>query len=386
MTSNNGQLIVQFEDRVVQVLPIVASVLTIGRLPDNDLTLDDQLVSRKHAEIRLEEQGPVLTDLGSANGTLVDGAFLPPHQPRLLVPGTVIQIGPFALIYRAAGASEAESASLVPEAGPADDSADMPDPADEAVTAEPVAPDPVDEEVSVAPITPEPDAREPDRAAPYATNLLPDDALEPPVEAAGPDGSSALEPSGDSASDDGDAGAPPPGPATPTADLPAYSGTRRWNGRVASRYLQHLPIIFHDNDFLGRYLLIFESLWEPLEQRQDFLDMYFDPRTCPESFLGWLASWLGITLNQHWPVARRRLLLSEAFELYRWRGTRYGLARMLEICTGLTPEITDGEAQPFVFRIRLTIPPESGVEREFIEELIQAHKPAHAGYILELNP
>jgi hypothetical protein len=32
-------------------------------------------------------------------------------------------------------------------------------------------------------------------------------------------------------------------------------------------------------------------------------------------------------------------------DLYRWRSTRYGLTRMIEVCTGLTPEISDGQAQ-----------------------------------------
>ena len=48
-----------------------------------------------------------------------------------------------------------------------------------------------------------------------------------------------------------------------------------------SRYLGYLPIIFHDTDFLRRYLLIFESIWEPLENRETHIDMYVDPRTAP---------------------------------------------------------------------------------------------------------
>src|SRR5205814_3376189 len=70
-----------------------------------------------------------------------------------------------------------------------------------------------------------------------------------------------------------------------------------------SRYLQHLPTVYEDNVFLGRYLLIFESLWEPLEQRQDHVDMYFDPRTCPAAFLPWLARWLDLSFNTHSPEA-----------------------------------------------------------------------------------
>jgi phage tail-like protein len=152
-----------------------------------------------------------------------------------------------------------------------------------------------------------------------------------------------------------------------------------------SRYLRDLPVIFHEQDFFGRFLQIFESIWEPLEQREDHIDMYFDPRTCPALFIPWLASWLHIAVNPHWPEARRRALAADAMELYRWRGTKYGLARLLEVCTGVTPDVRDDSAQPYVFRVTVTLPSGSDIRRELIEELIETHKPAHAGYVLEVR-
>jgi phage tail-like protein len=159
--------------------------------------------------------------------------------------------------------------------------------------------------------------------------------------------------------------------------------------RRASLYTRFLPDIYQENDFLQRFLHIFEDIWEPLEQRQDHISLYFDPRTCPLSFLSWLASWLDIPLNPHWPEARQRHLLTQAMELYSWRGTSYGLARLIEICTGLTTEIVEKPNEPFVFHIRISLSSATdgeAVDRAFIEELIQAHKPAHAGYILEVLP
>lgn len=153
----------------------------------------------------------------------------------------------------------------------------------------------------------------------------------------------------------------------------------------ASRYLLDLPALYQENDFLGRFLLIFESIWEPIEHRQDAIHMYFDPHTCPSSFLPWLASWFDLSLSEHWPEARRRRLLAEATMLYRWRGTRYGLVRMIELCTGLTPQINESTQQPFVFHIHIRIPPDHEVEADFIEKIILSHKPAHAGYILEIE-
>lgn len=168
--------------------------------------------------------------------------------------------------------------------------------------------------------------------------------------------------------------------APPRPTFPTLPPVGPW-----SEYLRDLPIIYQESDFLGRFLLIFESLWEPLEIRQDHIDMYFDPRTSPASFLPWLANWLDVTLNLHWPEQRMRFLLAEAMELYRWRGTRYGLSRMIEVCTGITPTITEDAAEPLMFRVTISLPPDGDVDRRFIEELIQTHKPAHVGYVLEVT-
>jgi hypothetical protein len=78
------------------------------------------------------------------------------------------------------------------------------------------------------------------------------------------------------------------------------------------------------------------------------------------------------------------MLLSEAVELYRWRGTQYGLTRMIEVCTGATPLIAETPANPFVLHIRVAVSQESDIDRDTIERLIVANKPAHTGYVLDV--
>ena len=67
--------------------------LTIGRRPGNDIVLPDAFVSGQHAEIVCDDAGCRLTDLGSTNGTTVNGARLEANQPQLLVDGDEVQIG-----------------------------------------------------------------------------------------------------------------------------------------------------------------------------------------------------------------------------------------------------------------------------------------------------
>ena len=75
-------------------------VLSIGRGPESGLPLPHALVSRRHAELRTGPQGPILTDLGSSNGTFIGKERLLPNQPRVLVDGAVFRIGPYTLTYR----------------------------------------------------------------------------------------------------------------------------------------------------------------------------------------------------------------------------------------------------------------------------------------------
>src|SRR5215470_11519806 len=76
-----------------------SSGLTIGSSPDNSLVLDNVKVSAHHAEIRPEEQGYAITDLGSIHGTYVNGERLDFNVPRRLNPGNSITIGDSTFTY-----------------------------------------------------------------------------------------------------------------------------------------------------------------------------------------------------------------------------------------------------------------------------------------------
>ena len=204
-----------------------------------------------------------------------------------------------------------------------------------------------------------------------------------PVGVTGPDGG-ALAEERPAAPPPTPAPMPIPAPAFEPAPPPRLTHQSPLPYDVTSSYLDFLPVIFQDGDFLGRFLLIFQSIWEPLEHREDHMDMYFDPRTCPVAFLPWLADWFGVSVGQVAEEGRFRNLIGEAVELYRWRGTRYGLTRLIEVCTGLTPLIAETPDSPAILHIRVTIPPESKVDRDAIERLVQLHKPAHTAYLLEV--
>jgi hypothetical protein len=70
--------------------------LVIGRLPECGVVLADSNVSRRHAELRRAGDSVVLTDLGSTNGTRVNGA---PVRERVLVSGDEVSVGSTKLIF-----------------------------------------------------------------------------------------------------------------------------------------------------------------------------------------------------------------------------------------------------------------------------------------------
>ncbi|MEI8307876.1 MAG: clostripain-related cysteine peptidase [Chloroflexales bacterium] len=73
-----------------RIFPLGNVPLSLGRTPENAVVLASALASRHHAELRYEGNGYVLYDLGSSNGTLVNGQRV---QTVHLNPGDVITIG-----------------------------------------------------------------------------------------------------------------------------------------------------------------------------------------------------------------------------------------------------------------------------------------------------
>ena len=70
---------------------------TIGRHPESSIFFDDITVSRRHAEVTLSGNEVKVTDVGSLNGTYLNQRQIDSSQQ--LVPGDVLQIGKFKLVY-----------------------------------------------------------------------------------------------------------------------------------------------------------------------------------------------------------------------------------------------------------------------------------------------
>ncbi len=77
-------------------------VITVGRHPESDIFLDDITVSRRHAEFRRTGDTFLVADVGSLNGTYINGSR---SEQQTLAHGDTVQVGKFRL------------QSLIPEVG-----------------------------------------------------------------------------------------------------------------------------------------------------------------------------------------------------------------------------------------------------------------------------
>ena len=91
------ELIVKYPDRAPDHFPLGRLRITIGRSARNDLCIPDPFASRVHAEVRREGEDYVLQDLGSANGTLYNGATV--EGAVHLTSGGRIQIGETEIVF-----------------------------------------------------------------------------------------------------------------------------------------------------------------------------------------------------------------------------------------------------------------------------------------------
>jgi phage tail-like protein len=122
-------------------------------------------------------------------------------------------------------------------------------------------------------------------------------------------------------------------------------------------YLSYLPAVYEADEesrrFMERFLAIFQTEWEGLEQTVHEVERCFDPDAVPPGpLLAELARWLALPLEGDWDDAQRRRLLAAAPALVPLRGTLEGvrgyLRVYLENMTGLDlagggyPEISEG--------------------------------------------
>ncbi|RKY13318.1 MAG: hypothetical protein DRP82_05555 [Planctomycetota bacterium] len=91
-----ARLKVIFTRKLAKVYDLNKPVITIGRAPENDIQILAKSVSRRHAHIIFEGGRPIIKDLGSSNGTEVNGVRI---NEAVLNDGDLINIGGVRIVF-----------------------------------------------------------------------------------------------------------------------------------------------------------------------------------------------------------------------------------------------------------------------------------------------
>jgi phage tail-like protein len=159
-----------------------------------------------------------------------------------------------------------------------------------------------------------------------------------------------------------------------------------------------VPALLREDPVTRAWLAAFDEALAPVFATLDALPAYLDPALTPDDFLDWLAGWVGVLLDENWPVERRRAFVAQAAELYRMRGTARGLAAQVSIFTGGQVDVQDSGAVAWSASSGRTVPgrpgyqlrvvvsgvPAGGVDRARLEGLVATAKPAHVVHVVEL--
>jgi len=177
---------------------------------------------------------------------------------------------------------------------------------------------------------------------------------------------------------------------------------------LASRVplVDRLPAVYQDEPFVQRFVAAFDDALAPVTLTLDGLADYVDPRLCPDDFLAWVAEWLGIEVDDAWPVQQRREIVMGAVGLHRRRGTVPGVADAVRLSLGLGAgggdgapdmvEVTDSGGSTWSAApggtlpgssaaelvVRVTVPDPSTVDHRRLDRVVSAVKPAHVPHLL----
>ncbi len=170
-------------------------------------------------------------------------------------------------------------------------------------------------------------------------------------------------------------------------------------GLASPRPLGHeLPAAFQEDEFCMRMVSAFDEVLAPVFSTIDCWDSYLDPQLAPDDFVDWLASWVGVDIDETWSLERRRQLIRDAVLLYRIRGTAAGLAAHIDLYGGVVPAIDEsggcgwsetanaalpGSPRPHL-TVRLLVSDPASVNRTTVLRIVGSSRPAHLPFELEI--
>lgn len=163
--------------------------------------------------------------------------------------------------------------------------------------------------------------------------------------------------------------------------------------------VERLPGLLQGDDFTRRFVGAFDDSLAPVIATIDGLAGYVDPWLAPEDFLDWLAGWVGVELDDAWDTEQRRSIVANAAGIHRRRGTLRGVAEALKrafdcevtvadtggVAWSASPGAEPPGSSPPHLSVSLRVADPDSLDLRRVERLVEAVKPAHVSYSLEVS-
>ena len=110
-------------------------------------------------------------------------------------------------------------------------------------------------------------------------------------------------------------------------------------------FVDYLPEFYRSNrenfEFLDRFLGMYQSMILDLQEEVVNISHYLDSDVTTTEFLHWLAEWVAIDDVFRWDEQKLRNFIKQSFSIYKLKGTKEGLERVIELYLGQKPRIVE---------------------------------------------
>jgi len=157
--------------------------------------------------------------------------------------------------------------------------------------------------------------------------------------------------------------------------------------------IDQLPLAMLDDDFLVRFVGIFQELADGYMLQVDNIEHVIDTTVAPDRMVRALGAWIGVPpIDPSLPDEVQRRIVREHGQMLQWRGTAMGLRHLLEMITDAPAEITDtggvfpeGEAPDNPAHVRIRVESSGWTTEDDLLDLVRSELPASVSFELSVG-
>jgi phage tail-like protein len=154
--------------------------------------------------------------------------------------------------------------------------------------------------------------------------------------------------------------------------------------------VDQLPLAMLDDDFMVRFLGIFQEIADTYMAQVDQLEHVVDTAVAPDAMVRLLGAWLGAPpIDASLPDGVQRRIVRENGAMLQWRGTALGLRHLVEMVTEEPAEIVEsggvyaeGEAPPNPGHVMIRVPSSGWTTEDDLLDLVRGELPASVTFEL----